>query len=34
MRERMELIGGTSSVISTPGSGTRVSLRVPWPAER
>jgi signal transduction histidine kinase len=33
MRERLELIGGTSTVTSTPGSGTRVSLRVPIPAE-
>jgi signal transduction histidine kinase len=33
MRERMELIGGASTVISTPGNGTRVSLRVPVPAE-
>jgi signal transduction histidine kinase len=29
MRERLELIGGTASVTSSPGSGTRVALRVP-----
>jgi signal transduction histidine kinase len=34
MRERMELIGGTSKVTSSPGKGTRVSLRVPIAAER
>jgi signal transduction histidine kinase len=33
MHERMELIGGTSKVASSPGGGTRVSLRVPIPAE-
>jgi len=33
MHERMELIGGTSQVASSPGGGTRVSLRVPMPAE-
>ena len=33
MHERMELIGGSSKVISSRGSGTRVSLRVPIPAE-
>jgi signal transduction histidine kinase len=29
MHERMELIGGSSKVTSSPGQGTRVSLRVP-----
>jgi len=33
MHERMELIGGTSKVTSSPGNGTRVSLRVPVAAE-
>jgi signal transduction histidine kinase len=33
MRERMELIGGTTSVTSSPGAGTRVALRVPIPTE-
>jgi len=33
MHERMELIDGTSTVTSSPGSGTRVSLRVPIAAE-
>jgi signal transduction histidine kinase len=33
MHERMELIGGSSTVTSSLGSGTRVSLRVPLPAE-
>jgi signal transduction histidine kinase len=33
MRERMESIGGASVVTSTPGDGTRVSLRVPIPTE-
>ena len=33
MHERLELIGGTSSVASAPGKGTRVSLRVPIPRE-
>jgi signal transduction histidine kinase len=33
MHERMELIGGASTVTSSRGSGTRVSLRVPLPAE-
>jgi signal transduction histidine kinase len=29
----MELIGGTTSVTSSPGAGTRVALRVPIPTE-
>jgi signal transduction histidine kinase len=29
MRERAEAIGGTLSIESTPGSGTRVSVRLP-----
>jgi len=33
MHERMELIGGASKVISSPGNGTRVTLRVPIPTE-
>jgi signal transduction histidine kinase len=33
MHERMDLIGGASKVTSSPGNGTRVSLRVPLPAE-
>jgi signal transduction histidine kinase len=33
MHERMELIGGASKVTSSPGKGTRVSLRVPIPTE-
>jgi len=33
MHERMELIGGSAKVASSPGGGTRVSLRVPIPAE-
>lgn len=33
MHERMDLIGGTSKVTSSPGNGTQVSLRVPLPAE-
>jgi signal transduction histidine kinase len=33
MHERLELIGGSSKVTSSPGGGTRVSLRVPMPAE-
>jgi signal transduction histidine kinase len=33
MHERMELIGGTASVTSSPGNGTRVTLRVPLPVE-
>lgn len=33
MHERMDLIGGASKVTSSPGNGTRVSLRVPMPAE-
>jgi len=33
MRERMELIGGTASVTSSPGGGTHVALRVPIPNE-
>jgi signal transduction histidine kinase len=32
MHERMELIGGTATLTSTPGCGTRVRLRVPMPA--
>ncbi|HEX4826161.1 MAG TPA: ATP-binding protein [Candidatus Polarisedimenticolaceae bacterium] len=31
MHERMELIGGTAHVASSPGGGTRVTLRVPIP---
>jgi signal transduction histidine kinase len=31
MRERMELIGGTLSIDSAPGRGTRVVARVPMP---
>ncbi len=31
IRERLELIGGTASVASSPGSGTRVVLRIPVP---
>jgi signal transduction histidine kinase len=31
MHERMELIGGSAKVTSSPGGGTRVSLRVPIP---
>jgi signal transduction histidine kinase len=34
MHERMELIGGSSKVTSSPGGGTRVSLRVPIAEER
>jgi signal transduction histidine kinase len=33
MHERMELIGGTSKVTSSPGKGTHVSLRVPIATE-
>jgi signal transduction histidine kinase len=33
MHERMELIGGSSKVTSSPGGGTRVSLRVPVAVE-
>jgi signal transduction histidine kinase len=33
MHERMDLIGGASKVTSSPGNGTRVSLRVPLKAE-
>jgi signal transduction histidine kinase len=33
LHERMELIGGTAKVTSSPGAGTRVSLRVPIPSE-
>jgi len=33
MKERMELIGGTAEVSSSPGGGTHVSLRVPLPTE-
>ncbi len=33
MHERMELIGGAAKVTSSPGNGTRVSLRVPIPTE-
>jgi signal transduction histidine kinase len=33
LRERLELIGGTAKVVSSPGGGTRVSLRVPLPGE-
>jgi signal transduction histidine kinase len=31
IRERLELIGGTATVDSSPGSGTRVVLRIPVP---
>jgi signal transduction histidine kinase len=33
LHERMELIGGTAKVTSSPGAGTRVSLRVPMTSE-
>jgi signal transduction histidine kinase len=33
MRERMDLIGGSATVTSSPGKGTRVALSVPLPAE-
>ena len=33
MRERLELIGGKATVVSSPGAGTRVSFRVPLPEE-
>jgi signal transduction histidine kinase len=33
MHERMDLIGGSSKVTSSPGGGTRVSLRIPIPTE-
>lgn len=33
LHERMELIGGTAKVTSSPGAGTRVSLRVPVTSE-
>jgi len=29
IRERLQAIGGTSRIVSTPGAGTRVTLRVP-----
>jgi signal transduction histidine kinase len=31
MRERMREIGGTCTIDSAPGLGTRVALRLPWP---
>lgn len=31
MRERMREIGGTCMVTSTPGRGTRIVFRLPWP---
>lgn len=33
MRERLELIGGKATVVSSPGAGTRVSFRVPLSEE-
>jgi len=33
LHERMELIGGSSKVTSSPAQGTRVSLRVPITVE-
>src|SRR5205814_5678341 len=32
MRERVESVGGTLNILSTPGSGTRVRIVVPLPA--
>ncbi len=34
MRGRTEAIGGTFEVVSKPGKGTRVSIRVPWRKEQ
>jgi signal transduction histidine kinase len=30
MEERVKAIGGTLEIVSMPGGGTRVSVRVPW----
>jgi signal transduction histidine kinase len=32
MRERIETVGGSLTVVAKPGRGTRVRGRVPWPA--
>ena len=34
MRERAERVGGTLSIESQPGRGTRVVLRVPYPQKQ
>ena len=34
MRERAEMLGGALSVDSTPGTGTRMELRVPLDGRR
>jgi signal transduction histidine kinase len=31
MEERIRLVGGTLAISSSPGQGTRVEARVPWP---
>ena len=33
MRERLEAIGGTFHILSTPGAGTRIDIAVPLAAE-
>jgi len=33
LHERIELIGGSARIVSSPGAGTQVSLRVPLPLE-